>query len=159
MQSKTLIQEEKNKEVITNTSKIFPIPEVIPQSNIVVFSPHFDDFLFMLGGYSAELKKCGQLGTKKIHINILFSRSNYLARSGKDNCDSSLERVKLATGKRLLEDQECIDEILGRFAYRYGLRVRMNVLQEGNLLPTVKWNFHMGCMKILMKKINRYSKG
>src|SRR6476646_2877503 len=121
MQSKTLIREEKNKVDTTNTAKIFSIPEVIPESNIVVFSPHFDDFLFMLGGYSAELKKCGQLGTKKIHIDILFSRINYLARSGKDNCDNSLDRVKLATGKRLLEDQECTDEILGRFTYRYEL--------------------------------------
>src|SRR6266446_1816863 len=73
----------------------------------------------MLGGYTSELKKDGHLNSKKIHINILFSRSNYLARSGKDNYNNSLDRIKLATGKRLLEDQECIDEILGRFNYRY----------------------------------------
>ena len=99
--------------------KVFPVSEVIPESNIVVFSPHFDDFLFMLGGYVSELKKSDQLHTKKFHINILFSRSNYLARTGKENFNMSLDRIKLATGKRLLEDQECIDELLGRFNYRY----------------------------------------
>jgi len=144
MQSKTLIREEKNKVDTTNTAKIFSILEVIPQSNIVVFSPHFDDFLFMLGGYSAELKKCGQLGTKKFHINILFSRSNYLARSGKDNCDNSLERVKLATGKRLLEDQECIDEILGRFTYRYELAGEDECFTRGKSFADSEMEFPHG---------------
>ena len=70
--------------------KIFSISGVIPQSNIVVFSPHFDDFLFMLGGYASELKKCGHLNTKKIHINILFSKSNYLAGSGAERISTTV---------------------------------------------------------------------
>lgn len=144
MQSKIFVQEEKDKNITTATAKIFSISEVIPESNIVVFSPHFDDFLFMLGGYSAELKKCAQLGTKKIHIFILFSRSNYLARSGKDNCDNSLERVKLATGKRLLEDQECIDEILGRFTYRYELAGEDECFTRGKSFADSEMEFPHG---------------
>ena len=102
-------------------SGLTPINELIPESNIVVFSPHFDDFLFMLGGYVTELKKSSLLATKNFHILLIFSRSNYLAGTGNNNFDNSLNRIKLATGKRLLEDQECIDMLLGKFNYRYEL--------------------------------------
>jgi len=124
--------------------KIFSISEVIPQSNIVVFSPHYDDFLFMLGGYASELKKSGQLNTKKIHINILFSKSNYLARSGSANFNNSLDRIKLATGKRLLEDQECIDEILGRFNYRYELAGENECFARGKTFADSEMEFPHG---------------
>ena len=103
------------------TRKLYQVKEVIPERNIVVFSPHFDDVLFMLGGYINELRSAEQLDTKKFHIVIIFSRSNYLAGTGEGNFDNSLERVKLATGKRLLEDQDCNDELLGRFNYTYEL--------------------------------------
>ncbi|SRR6266487_445124 len=102
-------------------SGLTPINELIPESNIVVFSPHFDDFLFMLGGYVTELQKSSLLATKNFHILLIFSRSNYLAGTGNNNFDNSLNRIKLATGKRLLEDQECIDMLLGKFNYRYEL--------------------------------------
>ena len=98
-----------------------PIKEVIPESNIVVFSPHYDDFLFMLGGYVMELQKQDLLQTKNFHILLIFSRSNYLAGTGNNNFDSSLDRIKLATGKRMLEDVECTDALLGPFNYRYEL--------------------------------------
>jgi len=98
-----------------------PVSDLIPESNIVVFSPHFDDFLFMLGGYVIELKKQSLLATKNFHILLIFSRSNYLAGTANNNFDSSLDRIKLATGKRLLEDIECIDALLGRFKYKYEL--------------------------------------
>ena len=42
-----------------------------------------------------------------------------MAGSGRESFNNSLDRIKLVTGIRLLEDQECIDEILGRFNYRY----------------------------------------
>jgi len=100
---------------------LYPIEEVIPERNIVIFSPHFDDVLFMLGGYINELKNEQLLNTKKFHVVIIFSRSNYLAGTGEGNFDNSLERVKVATGKRLLEDQNCNDELLGRFNYTYEL--------------------------------------
>ena len=124
--------------------KIFSISEVIPQAGIVVFSPHYDDFLFMLGGYASELKKCGHLNTKKFHINILFSKSNYLARSGKDNYNNSLDRIKLATGKRLLEDQECIDEILGKFNYRYELAGEEECFTRGKSMADSEMEFPHG---------------
>ena len=75
----------------------------------------------MLGGYINELKKEKLLDTKTFHIIIIFSRSNYLAGTGKGNFDNSLDRIKFATGKRLLEDQDCNDELLGRFNYTYEL--------------------------------------
>ena len=102
-------------------SNLYSINDIIPEKNIVVFSPHFDDVLFMLGGYINELKKEKLLDTKIFHIIIIFSRSNYLAGTGKGNFDNSLDRIKFATGKRLLEDQDCNDELLGRFNYTYEL--------------------------------------
>ena len=102
-------------------NSLTPISELIPESNIIVFSPHFDDLLFMLGGYIVELKKASLLATKRFHIVLIFSRSNYLAGSGNDNFDNNLDRIKLATGKRLLEDMECTDELLGKFNYTYEL--------------------------------------
>src|SRR5689334_3029767 len=100
---------------------IYQIQEVITERNIVIFSPHFDDVLFMLGGYINEMKDADLLHTKNFHIGIIFSRSNYLAGTGDGNFDNTLERVKLATGKRLLEDQDCNDELLGRYNYTYEL--------------------------------------
>jgi len=102
-------------------NSLTPISELIPESTIIVFSPHFDDLLFMLGGYITELKKASLLATKNFHIVLIFSRSNYLAGSGNDNFDNSLDRIKLATGKRLLEDMGCTDELLGMFNYKYEL--------------------------------------
>jgi hypothetical protein len=98
-----------------------PIQEVIPETNIVVFAPHYDDFLLGIGGYVLELKAQNRLPSKKFHVLLIFSRSNYQARSGAANFDTSLERVKYATGKRLLEDLECLDELLGEHQYRYEL--------------------------------------
>ena len=91
-----------------------PVSELIPESNIIVFSPHFDDFLFMLGGYVIELQKSSLLVTKNFHVLLIFSRSNYLAGTGNNNFDSSLDRIKLATGKRLLEDMECMMTLMNR---------------------------------------------
>lgn len=124
--------------------KIFSVEDVIPQSNIIFFSPHFDDFLFMLGGYSDELKHAGLLDTKNFHINILFSRSNYLAGTGEGNFDSSLDRIKLATGKRLLEDQECIDELLGEFNYHYELSGEKECFTRGKAFADSEMEFPHG---------------
>ena len=100
---------------------VAPIQEIIPQTNIVVFAPHYDDFLLGIGGYVLEMKAQNLLDSKHFHILLIFSRSNYQAHSGAANFDTSLERVKLATGKRLLEDLECLDELLGEHNYRYEL--------------------------------------
>ena len=98
-----------------------PVTELIPESHIVVFSPHYDDFLFMLGGYVTELQKQSLLESKTFHVLLIFSRSNYLAGTGNNNFDTTLDRLKLATGKRVLEDMGCIDALLGPFNYRYEL--------------------------------------
>lgn len=124
--------------------KIIPIKDVILQSNIVVFSPHFDDFLFMLGSYVSELKKFGLLRTKKFHINLVFSRSNYLQGTGNANFDDSLDRIKLATGKRLLEDQECINELLGKFNYVYELAGEGECFTRGKTLADSEMEFPHG---------------
>jgi hypothetical protein len=97
------------------------IQEIIPETNLIVFTPHFDDFPLSLGGYVLELKARGLLASKQFHILLLFARSNYLARDGLANFDSSLARLQQATGIRLLEDLECLDELLGEHSYRYEL--------------------------------------
>ena len=97
------------------------VEKVIPESNIVVFAPHYDDFLLGIGGLVLELKARDLLSSKKFHILLIFSRSNYQARSEVANFDTSLERVKYATGKRLLEDLDCLDELMGERQYRYEL--------------------------------------
>ncbi len=124
--------------------KVIPVRDVIPQSNILVFSPHFDDFLFMLGGYVSELRESGLISTKKFHISVIFSRSNYLAGTGDANFDDSLDRIKLATGKRLLEDQECINELLGKFNYNYELAGEDECFTRGKSLADSEMEFPHG---------------
>ena len=99
--------------------ELTPIECMIPESRIVVFAPHYDDTLFMLGN-CALIWKTANIA-KKIRVLLVFSRSNYLQGSGSGNYDTSLSRQKLATGNRILEDAECLDELFGRFQYRYEL--------------------------------------
>jgi hypothetical protein len=75
----------------------------------------------MLGGYINELKKKSVLTDKHFHIILVFSRSNYLANTGSGNFDASTDRIKLATGKRIIEDIDCNDALLGRYSYTYEL--------------------------------------
>lgn len=124
--------------------KIYPIQEIIPEKNIIVFSPHFDDVLFMLGGYILELKKAGLLDTKHFHVNLLFSRSNYQAGSGSANFDTSLERIKLATGNRIIEDQECINELLGAFNYVYQIIGEDECFTRGKAMADSEMEFPHG---------------
>jgi len=124
--------------------QIHSIQQVITEKNIVVFSPHFDDVLFMLGGYILELKKAGLLETKHFHVNLIFSRSNYQAGSGVANFDSSLERIKLATGNRIIEDQECINELLGAFNYVYQIIGEGECFTRGKSLADSEMEFPHG---------------
>ncbi|BBE20238.1 hypothetical protein AQPE_4429 [Aquipluma nitroreducens] len=124
--------------------KIYPIQEIIPEKNIVVFSPHFDDVLFMLGGYILELKKAGLLDTKHFHVNLLFSRSNYQAGSGSANFDTSLQRIKLATGNRIIEDQDCLNEMLGAFNYIYQIIGEGECLTRGKAMADSEMEFPHG---------------
>lgn len=129
---------------MTNKINILPIEEVIPESNIIVISPHYDDFLFFLGGYVHELKERGLLHTKNFRIINVFSRSNYLAHSGSGNFDASLDRIKLATGKRLLEDLNCIDELLSPYSYGYELLAEYECFTRGKALASSEMEFPHG---------------
>ena len=95
------------------------IEDVIPEYDIVCISPHYDDFLFFLGGYVLELKRKGALGNKRFANINTFSRTNYQERDVEGNKDSSLDRVKYATGVRFVEDMECLDALLGAHNYYY----------------------------------------
>ena len=123
---------------------IYPAKDVIPEKNIIIFSPHFDDVLFMLGGYINEMKVASLLSTKTFHIIIIFSRSNYLAGTGNSNFDNSLDRLKLATGKRLLEDQNCNDELFGRFNYTYELLGENECFTRGKSFADSEMEFPHG---------------
>ncbi len=113
------------------------IKEVIPESNIICVSPHYDDFLFFLGGYVLEMKEKGLLSTKKFMNVSTFSRTNYQERDAQGNKDQSLKRVKYATGIRFVEDLECLDDLLGPHNYYYRVmgeeesQVRGKIFNEG----------------------------
>ncbi len=124
--------------------QIYPIQKLIPEKSIVVFSPHFDDVLFMLGGYILELKNVGLLETKNFHINLIFSRSNYQAGSGAANFDTSLERIKLATGNRIIEDQDCNNELLGAFNYVYQIIGEDECFARGKTMADSEMEFPHG---------------
>jgi len=95
------------------------IEEVITEKNIICFSPHYDDFLFFLGGYVLSMKKNKLLHTKKFTNISVYSRSNYQAHDNEGNQDVSLTRIKYATGVRLIEDLLCLDDLLGYNRYRF----------------------------------------
>lgn len=120
------------------------IEKVIPESKIVIFSPHYDDVLLGLGGYILALTAAGLRPTKQFHIELLFSRSNYQTGSGAGNFDTSLERIKFATGRRLLEDLDCLDELLGERTYRYELRGERECLLRGKVLADSEMEFPHG---------------
>lgn len=120
------------------------VEHLITETNIVVFAPHFDDVLFMLGGYILEMKTKGLLGTKRFHVQLIFPRSNYLARTGAENSDISLDRLKLVTGKRLIEDLECLDELMGVGGYCYELATERECLARGKSLTTSEMEFPHG---------------
>jgi hypothetical protein len=118
---------------------IVDISKVIPEKNIIVFSPHYDDLAFFLAGYVFGLKESGIRDTKSFtNINV-FSRSNYQARQDEGNRNTSLERIKYAVGNRVIEDLCCLDELLGQYDYVYRLlgekesQVRGKVFAESDM--------------------------
>ena len=113
---------------------VTPVAGVIPQSKVVVLCPHFDDFLFMAGGWALGMKRSGLLDGKDIHVVVLFSRSNYTAHAGDAIYDTGLDRVKYATGQRVIEDMECLDELLGPRGYRYWLGGLRECFARGKVL-------------------------
>jgi LmbE family N-acetylglucosaminyl deacetylase len=123
---------------------IFPIQNVIPEANIVMFAPHYDDFLLGLGGYVLELREQDLLSMKRFHVLLLFSRSNYGAGNGAANFDSGLERIKFATGRRLIEELDCLDELLGVHNYRYELLGERECFLRGKTMADSEMEFPHG---------------
>jgi hypothetical protein len=121
-----------------------PVENLIPERNIIVFSPHFDDVLFMLGGYILEMKKKDLLRTKRFRIMLMFGRSNYLARTGEGNFDTTLDRLKLATGKRIIEDFECLDEMFGVGGYGYEIAGELECFARGKVFANCEMEFPHG---------------
>jgi len=118
--------------------KLTSISDIIPEKNIIVLSPHYDDVLFMLGGYILELKKAGLLDTKLFNVKLIFSRSIYQVGEGDANFEASLKRMQYATGIRLLEDQNCNNELFGKFAYLYELLGEEECVIRGKSWSDVK---------------------
>jgi hypothetical protein len=121
-----------------------PIETVIPEKNIVFFSPHYDDFLLGIGGYVYELRAKKMLESKHFHVLLIFSRSNYQSNSGSANHDTSLARIKYATGNRLLEDLGCLDELLGARSYRYELLGENEAMLRAKKLAETGMEFPYG---------------
>jgi len=124
--------------------KFIPVDQVIPETQIVMYAPHYDDFLLGLGGYILELRERGLLQTKKVHVLLLFSRSNYQTGSGPANFDTSLDRIKYATGNRLLEELDCLDELIGAHEYRYELLGERECFLRGKSMANSEMEFPHG---------------
>jgi hypothetical protein len=121
------------------------ISEVIPEKNIILLSPHYDDVPLIFGGYLNALTKAGLIRDRNISIVQIFSRSNYQARDDAGNRDTSLKRIQYATGIRLLEDLNCLDDLLGLGNYRYEIRAEIEcVIRQKAWKPGELFEFPHG---------------
>jgi LmbE family N-acetylglucosaminyl deacetylase len=116
----------------------------IPESGIVIVSPHFDDVPCMLGGWLLAMGASGELASRRFWIIVVFSRSNYTARAGEANYDARAERIRDVSGTRLSEDCSCLDELLGAHNYRYELGLEDECLVRGNRLTDSAFEFPHG---------------
>ncbi|HLF33627.1 MAG TPA: hypothetical protein VI583_05295 [Cyclobacteriaceae bacterium] len=122
------------------------IEEAIRENNLLILSPHYDDVPLTFGGYLGMLREKGLTSSKNIHIVQIFSRSNYQARDDEGNKDTSLQRIQHATGIRLLEDLNCLDELIGFGEYRYEIKaekecvIRQKGWKEGELFEFPQGN-------------------
>ena len=95
------------------------ISKVVSEKNIIILSPHYDDVILTFGGYLDALVSNQIIQAKNIRIIHIFSRSNYQLRDDEGNRDQSLERIQYATGIRLMEDLNCLDDLIGHGNYTY----------------------------------------
>lgn len=113
------------------------LAHIIPERTIVNISPHYDDFLFFTGGYVSAIRKT-PIFPEKHFINVsTFSRSNYQARDELGNADQSLKRVQYATGIRLIEDLQCLDDLLGFHNYEFRILGEEESQVRGNKVLNV----------------------
>jgi hypothetical protein len=121
------------------------IAEVLPEKNIIILSPHYDDVPLTFGGYLDALVSNSLIAEKKICIINVFSRSNYQARDDEGNRDQSNERIQLATGIRLIEDLDCLDELIGKGNYSYEIMAESEcVLRQKTWKPGEAFEFPQG---------------
>ena len=112
--------------------------EAIGNREMVFLSPHFDDVPFIWYGLLKQVRSVRPKAAVRI-VNV-FSRSVYQAHDDQGNRQITMKRLQFATGVRLLEDLCCLDEILGRYSYRYELLgedeciTRRKPLKEGELM-------------------------
>ena len=124
---------------------IIDISEVIPEKNITILSPHFDDVPLTFGGYLDTLKAQGSSAGKNIRIINIFSRSNYQARDDAGNRDQSLKRMQYVTGIRLIEDLNCLDALIGKGNYSYEVKAeRECVIRQKPWKPGEAFEFPQG---------------
>ncbi len=97
------------------------IQKIIPETNIIVISPHYDDVPLTFGGLLDQMKEKGLSEKKNVRVINVFSKSNYQARDVAGNNDRSGARVQFATGVRLMEDLACLDDLLGSGKYTHEL--------------------------------------
>ncbi len=116
----------------------------LPESNIVILSPHFDDVPCMLGGWILAMRDSCGLASRRFRVVVVFSKSNYTCRAGEANYDSSPERIRAVTGTRLSEDCSCLDELLGANNYLYELGLEEECLVRGNRLTDSAFEFPHG---------------
>ncbi len=107
---------------------ITPICEVIPEKNIIILSPHYDDVPLTFGGYLNKLVASQLISTKNIRIINIFSRSNYLSFDDDGNKDISLKRIQHVMGIRILEDLSCLDELIGHKNFTYEIKAEPECL-------------------------------
>ncbi len=123
---------------------ITDIEHVIEEKNIIFFAPHFDDMLFCLGGYIDSLKQASLLDSKSFHVHLLFSRSNYQARDDGGNLKTDDARIQYASGVRLIEDQNCLDELIGEHHYTYQLHGFRECFARGKQFADSEMEFPHG---------------
>ena len=124
--------------------RVTDVADVIKENNIIVFSPHYDDFPLMMAGYIFELKKNKLLGKKRFSNVNVFSRSNYQLRDIEGNKDTSLERIKFAVGQRVIEDMSCMNELFGIGGYTYRLLCETDCQIRGKKTADSEMEFHHG---------------
>jgi hypothetical protein len=98
----------------------------------------------MIGGFVAFLRQKGTLNHKTFtNINV-FSVSNYQQGGGQSNYDCRMSRIQYATGVRLIEDMQCLNELLGTHNYRYRLLFEQEALVRGYRLASDTFEFPKG---------------
>jgi LmbE family N-acetylglucosaminyl deacetylase len=92
---------------------------IASEKNLIFLSPHYDDVALTWGGYLDSLRRTDLLQAKRVKVIHVFSRSIYQVRDHAGNRDLSDARIQYATGIRLIEDLNCLDDLLGQGRYAY----------------------------------------